>query len=54
MPRPRKGESRQKFVSRAIPILKEEGLDNKAAAGKAYGMYDHYKKKRKRKALTEK
>lgn len=47
MPRPKKGESRNKFVARAIPILMDEGLSQKAAVGKAEGMYTHYKNKSK-------
>lgn len=49
MPTPRKGESRAAFVKRAIPILKREdpGKPMMAILGKAYGMYSHYKKKRK-------
>jgi len=51
MPRPRKGESRQAFVKRAIPILKREhpGRDMKAILGKAYGMYAYYIKRKRRK-----
>jgi hypothetical protein len=39
MPNKQKGEGEQDYVSRAIPILKKEGLSDKAAQGKAYGMY---------------
>lgn len=46
MPRPEKGESRDEFVSRAIKMLMGEGLNQKAAVGKAEGMYTHYSKKR--------
>jgi len=45
MPRPRKGESRNQFVHRAVPIIMEEGLSRKAAVGKAEGMYTYYHKK---------
>lgn len=42
MPAVKKGESREDYVSRAIPIIKKEqpGISNKAAVGKAEGMYD--------------
>lgn len=39
MPTPTAGESEQDFVSRCIPIVMKEGLDQKQAAGKCYGMY---------------
>lgn len=47
MPTPAKGESRQKFVSRCIPIVKKENSDltNEQAAGRCYGIYDNWKKK---------
>ncbi len=45
MPNVKKGESRNKYVSRAIPMMmKEEGLSQKQAVGKAEGMYTHAKK----------
>jgi hypothetical protein len=48
MPNVKKGESRSKYVSRAVEyIIKNEGLSQKAAVGKAEGMYDQYKKKHK-------
>lgn len=42
MPKPRKGETRSEYVSRAIPVLMEEGLTQKQAIGKAEGMYTEY------------
>lgn len=47
MPTPTKGETRKKFVSRCIPILKKEDpeISNEHAAGKCYGIYDNWKKK---------
>ena len=47
MPRPKKGESKREFMSRAIPIiLKEDPRKTRSqAAGKAAGMYDSYKAK---------
>lgn len=54
MPKPRKGESRSNFVSRAIPILMDEGLSQKQAVGKAEGMYTHYTKRKSKKSKHEK
>lgn len=48
MPKVRKGESRNKYVARAIPIIMKEGLTQKQAVGKAEGMYDAAKKRRKK------
>ena len=48
MPIPRKGEKRNKFVSRAIKVLIKEGLSQRQAIGKAEGMFNYYKKKRKK------
>lgn len=39
MPAVKKGESRNEYVGRAIPELKKEGLSQKAAIGKAEGLY---------------
>jgi hypothetical protein len=47
MPIPRKGEPRSSYVSRAIKMMRTEGMTQKAAVGKAEGMYDYYKKKKK-------
>ena len=47
MPIPRKNESRNAFVSRAIPILRAEGHSQKEAIGKAEGIYTHHKKKKR-------
>ena len=43
MPRPRKNEKRNEFVARAVPILMAEGLSEKAAVGKAEGMFTTYR-----------
>lgn len=41
MPWPTKGESKEHYISRAIPeIMKDKGKDSKQAAGQAYGMWD--------------
>ncbi len=50
MPTPRKGESRQAFVSRCIPFVMKEGKakNTKHASGLCYGIYDSSKKKRRR------
>lgn len=48
MPKPKKGETRNQFVARAIKmIMKEEGCTQKQAIGKAEGMYSFYKKNKR-------
>jgi len=48
MPQPRKGESKQAYISRAVRyMVKVEGMKQDAALGKAYGMWDQHKKKKK-------
>ncbi len=42
MPYPRKGESRNNYVSRAIKEIRAEGKSQRAAVGKAEGMFDYY------------
>lgn len=56
MPTPKKNERQEDFISRCIPIVKEEdpSLTNEQAAGKCYGMWDQYKKNSKsQKLLSE-
>jgi hypothetical protein len=49
MPNVRKGESRSSYVSRAVDYMVHvEGMKPKHAVGRAEGMYDQYKKKRKK------
>lgn len=52
MPYPKKGESISDYVSRAIPIIKQEHpeLDQKSIVGRAYGLYRYFKKKKKKTA----
>ena len=46
MPKIEKGESREKYVARCIPyVMKNEGLDEKAAVGKCEGMFSEHEKK---------
>lgn len=52
MPKVKKRESRNKYVSRAIPQLKQEGLTQKAAVGKAEGLFTSYKKTKQKKAIN--
>lgn len=41
MPNPKKGESKDSYISRAVSeMMKSEGLSQKHALGKAYGMWD--------------
>ena len=43
MPRPNPGEKKSEFISRAIKYLMEkEGLSQKQAIGKAYGLWETY------------
>lgn len=42
MPRPIKGESKDKYIKRAIPIFQSEGYSHEAAVGRAYGFWDTY------------
>ncbi len=44
MPTIKKGEKRNEYVNRAIPILMAEGLGRREAVGKAEGMYSYYSK----------
>jgi len=60
MPYPRRGEPRNKYVSRAIPIIAKEhpGLSQKALVGRAEGMYTSYSggrrpKRQRRRAINE-
>lgn len=58
MPRPKPGEDKKAYISRAIPEMLGEGLELKAAQGKAFGMWDTYhggkaKKKKKGKPKME-
>jgi len=48
MPNIRKSEKRSEYVSRAVPILMKEGLSQKAAVGKAEGMYSSHKVSKKK------
>jgi len=40
MPDVKKGESRNSYIKRCVPLCMEEGLSPKAALGKCEGMYD--------------
>lgn len=47
MPEVKKGESRNEYVGRCIPVVKKEGRTQNQAVGKCEGMYSHLKKKKK-------
>lgn len=51
MPYPVKNESKQEYISRAIPIFKSEGYDQKTSIGRAYGFWKSYHGKTKRTAI---
>lgn len=53
MPNPKTGETEQEFVSRCIPIVIKEGLDQKQSAGKCYGIYRNAKKSEMFKSLRK-
>jgi hypothetical protein len=45
MPTPRKGEQKSAYISRCIRYcVDSEGMEQKAAVGKCYGMWDYYTK----------
>lgn len=49
MPKPSKGETRSKFVSRCISHIRGKEGDKaptSEVAGKCFGIYDHWKKKK--------
>jgi hypothetical protein len=49
MPRPRKGESKKAYISRAISyMVRVEGLEQKHAVAKSYNMWRQHKKKGKK------
>ena len=45
MPTPGDNEKRSDYVSRCVPIVMKEGLDQNAAVGKCEGMFDSHTKK---------
>jgi hypothetical protein len=49
VPSVKKNESRNKYVSRAIPILMKEGLSQAQAVGKSEGLYSAKWKQPKKK-----
>jgi hypothetical protein len=50
MPKVKPKETRSHYVHRAVAeIMKEGNITQKAAVGKAEGMYDHAKKKKEKK-----
>ena len=52
MPSVLKGEKRNHYVSRAIPLLMQEGLTQRQAVGKAEGLFTYNKKKHKRRRIA--
>lgn len=47
MPKPKPREKQSDYVSRCIRQCMHEGLSQKQAQGKCYGMYRYYKGKKK-------
>jgi len=46
MPRPQKGETKKRFIARAIKVFLKEGYSLKRAQGRAYGFWKTYKSKK--------
>ena len=42
MPYPKKGEAKQDYISRCVKYVMDEGLEQKHALGKCYGMWKTY------------
>lgn len=54
MPAVKTGESRKSYLSRAIPEIMSEGASQKAAVGKAEGMYNsHWTGPKKKKGFQK-
>ena len=49
MPKPKAGEDRRTYISRAIPEFIHEGYPLKEAQGRAYGFWKTYHGKKKKK-----
>ena len=45
MPKPKKGEKKNKYISRCISAVRHEGTKQKQAVGKCYGMWNTYSKR---------
>jgi hypothetical protein len=50
MPTVKPHETQSSYVSRAVPVIMQEGATQKQALGKAYGMFRSAKKKARRKS----
>jgi hypothetical protein len=44
MPVPDKGETREHFIDRCIPMIVKEGKTQKQAEGECYGIWDEHHK----------
>ena len=53
MPRPKKGEKKDDFISRCIPEVMEEGVEQSQAAAMCNAYWEN-RSKGKRKVLTDK
>jgi len=49
MPKPRKGEKKKDYISRAIKYFRREGYSQREALGRAYGFWESYKKRKRKK-----
>lgn len=52
MPKPKKTESKKDYIARAIPMMIHEGRPLKEAQGRAFGFWDTYRGKKKKKAMN--
>lgn len=43
MPKPKPGESKQDYITRAIPAMIHEGYKLKEAQGRAFGFWETYR-----------
>ncbi len=48
MPTPKPKETRNEYMGRCVPQCMKEGLDQRAAVGKCYGMFDQHRKAARR------
>lgn len=54
MPRPKQGENKRDYISRAIPMMIHEGFSLKEAQGRSFGFWDTYHNKGKGKKRKSK
>lgn len=50
MPEPRPNEDKKNYIRRCMAHVVKEGKSQRQAAGQCYGIWDHMKKKARRRA----